>query len=39
VTGGIGAPASFIQSGTLTTVGDLNAPWEPLRLTGGFTGG
>jgi hypothetical protein len=39
VTGGVGAPASFIQAGTLTTVGELLAPWEPLRLTGGRTGG
>jgi hypothetical protein len=39
ITGGIGAASSFIQSGTLTTVGELNAPWEPLRLTSGRTGG
>lgn len=39
VTGGVGAPASFIQSGTLTTIGELLKPWEPLRLTSGRTGG
>lgn len=38
-TGGVGAPASFIQVGTLTTIGELLKPWEPLRLTGGRTGG
>jgi hypothetical protein len=39
VTGGVGAPAAFIQSGTLTTIGELVTPWEPLRLTNGLTGG
>jgi hypothetical protein len=39
VTGGVGAAASFIQSGTLTTIGELSKPWEPLRLTSGRTGG